>query len=134
MKARDGTEWLKSRQTHYGLDKLGTIIPKSFDDKEVYDMPYFQRKEVRTETGKMEKRVAGVSFTKIYEKPFNAENLNELFSMAKGSSEQAKESAVSLSIVKLGESGEPEGPSFKVLKYSDFRGREFDELYDYVNT
>lgn len=54
--------------------------------------------------------------------------------MAKCSSEQAKESAVSLSIVKLGESGEPEGPSFKVLKYSDFRGREFDELYDYVNT
>ena len=37
----DGSEWLKSRQTWIGLDRLGNDIPKTFVDPELYDKPFF---------------------------------------------------------------------------------------------
>lgn len=32
-----GAEWLQSRQTWIGLDRLGNDIPKTFVDPELYD-------------------------------------------------------------------------------------------------
>jgi hypothetical protein len=41
IKKADGSEWLKSRQTWIGLDRLGNDIPKTFVDSEMYDKPVF---------------------------------------------------------------------------------------------
>jgi hypothetical protein len=41
IKKADASEWLKSRQTWIGLDRLGNDIPKTFVDPELYDRPVF---------------------------------------------------------------------------------------------
>jgi hypothetical protein len=109
MKASDGKEYLKSRQMHYGLDRLGNIINKSIDDQEVYDKPIWQYSQLPTTgTGtkdafsKTGRKITGASFVKVFDKPFTPENVDELFALVPGEDEKAKEAAVSLSIVKYG--------------------------------
>jgi hypothetical protein len=41
IKKTDGSEWLKSRQSWIGLDRLGNDILKTFVDPELYDRPVF---------------------------------------------------------------------------------------------
>jgi hypothetical protein len=41
IKKVDGTEWLISRQTWIGLDRLGNDMTKCFVDPELYDKPVF---------------------------------------------------------------------------------------------
>ena len=73
-----------SRQMHYGIDKFGTIHNKSLDDKESYDMPQFDRREVPIGAGRTERRIVGRTDVKVYDKPFTPENLDELFALVPG--------------------------------------------------
>jgi hypothetical protein len=41
IKKGNGSEWLKSRQSWIGLDRLGNDILKTFVDPELYDRPVF---------------------------------------------------------------------------------------------
>jgi hypothetical protein len=42
LRTIDCKEWLKSRQTYQGLDRVGNIVSKRKDDQEVYDKPIWQ--------------------------------------------------------------------------------------------
>jgi hypothetical protein len=134
VKTSDAKEWLVSRQMHYGIDKFGTIHNKSLDDKESYDMPQFDRREVPIEAGRTERRIVGRSDVKVDDLPFTPENLDELFALVPGEDERSKEGAVSMTIVRKDHSGSTLSSPYSVSRYRDFRNREFDEIYDYSST
>jgi hypothetical protein len=50
---------------------------------------------------KTDRRISGVTFVQVDDKPFTPENLDELFVMVPGADEAAKEAAASLVIAKI---------------------------------
>jgi hypothetical protein len=139
----DGKEWLLSRQTYQGLDRVGNIVSKSIDDQEVYDKPIWQystqpigqqSNQNNSVFVKTERRISGVSIVRVHDKPFTPENLDELFALVPGENEKAKEAAVSLVIAKYDQTGNRVDNPYGITGYNDFRNRPFEELYDYAST
>jgi len=79
IKKADGTEWLISRQTWTGLDRLGNDMTKCFVDPELYDKPVFnyQSKPVnpRDMFSKTERKAVSVMYIKEPTVPFTQKNL-----------------------------------------------------------
>jgi len=130
----EGREFLKSRQTWIGLDRQGNEVPKSMDDKEMWKRPVF-RYEMKAVNpadrfSKMERKLAGIEReVKEYDKPFTVKNLEEIYALAPGNGKMAKKD-VSLAIIRVDAGGESSGSPYSVLKYDDFKGRDFDDLYE----
>jgi hypothetical protein len=84
IKKADGTEWLKSRQTWIGLDRLGNDILKTFVDPELYDKPVFsyQSKLVNPNDAfsKTERKAVSVTYVQEPALPFTPKNLEQLYS------------------------------------------------------
>jgi hypothetical protein len=146
LRTSDGKEWLKSRQTYQGLDRVDNIIGKSIDDQEVYDKPIWQystrpinsnpnsNQNARDVFVKTDRRISGVTLVQVDDKPFTPENLDELFALVPGEDEKAKEAAVSLVIAKYDQTGNRVDNPYGITRYKDFRNRPFEELYDYAST
>jgi hypothetical protein len=83
---------------------------------------------------KTDRRISGVTFVQVDDKPFTPENLDELFVMVPGADEAAKEAAASLVIAKYDQTGSRVGHPYQMPKYKDFRNRSFEDLYDYAST
>jgi hypothetical protein len=84
IKKADGTEWLVSRQTWVGLDRLGNDMTKCFVDPELYDKPVFnyQSKPVNPKDvfSKTERKAVSVTYIKEPTVPFTPKNLEQLYS------------------------------------------------------
>ena len=80
IKKADGTEWLISRQTWVGLDRLGNDMTKCFVDPELYDKPVFnyQSKPVnpRDAFSKIERKAVSVMYVKEPTVPFTLKNFS----------------------------------------------------------
>ena len=78
IKKADGTEWLISRQTWVGLDRLGNDMTKCFVDPELYDKPVFnyQSKPVNPKDvfSKTERKAVSVMYVKEPTLPFTPKN------------------------------------------------------------
>jgi hypothetical protein len=84
IKKADGSEWLKSRQSRIGLDRLGKDILKTFVDPELYDRPVFsyQSKPVNPKDvfSKTVRKAVSVTYEQEPTLPFTPENLEQLYS------------------------------------------------------
>jgi hypothetical protein len=84
IKKADGSEWLVSRQTWIGLDRLGNDMTKCFVDPELYDKPVFnyQSKPVNPSDifSKTERKAVSFIFVKEPTVPFTPKNLEQLYS------------------------------------------------------
>jgi hypothetical protein len=138
VQSPDGREWLRSRQTWTGLDRMGNEVSKAMDDTEVWINPK-PRFEMRPSNpndrwSKMERKLVGLETeVKEHDKPFTPKNLEELYALVPGVG-TSKNKVVSMVVVKVDSSGERNGNPYGIPKYEDFRNREFDELYDYAAT
>jgi hypothetical protein len=79
IKKADGTEWLTSRQTWVGIDRLGNDMTKCFVDPELYDKPVFnfQSKPANPQDmfSKTERKAVSVMYFKEPTVPFTPKNL-----------------------------------------------------------
>jgi hypothetical protein len=92
IKKVDGTEWLVSRQTWIGLDRLGNDMTKCFVDPELYDKPVFnyQSKPVNPKDvfSKTERKAVSVIYIKEPTLPFTPKNLEQLYSTCSNPADQ----------------------------------------------
>ena len=130
IKKVDGTEWLTSRQTWVGLDRLGNDMTKCFVDPELYDKPVFnyQSKPVNPNDifSKTERKAVSVIFVKEPTVPFTPKNLEQLHSTCSN-----PEDRKSIPLVIKNE-GTHESPRL-IPNPEDFK-RPFDELGEWAIT
>jgi hypothetical protein len=128
FKSADGKEWLISRQMWTGLDRLGNEVSNAMDDKETWWRPNFWREQIRLDPrdplSKMQMRTSVTGFTKEYSLPFSAKELEKIYSLRRPGD------AVSMTLRVSDTSASPR----EIPKYTDFRDREFDELWEWVTT
>jgi hypothetical protein len=128
LKTADGKEWLISRQMWTGLDRLGNEVPSAMDDKETWWKPNFWREQIRLDPkdqlSRMQIRTSVTGFTKEYTLPFSAKELDKIHSLRKLGD------AVSMTLRVSDSSASPR----KIPRYTDFRDREFDELWEWATT
>jgi hypothetical protein len=127
----DGSEWLKSRQTWIGLDRLGNDVPKTFVDLELYDRPVFayQSKLVNPKDvfSKTERKAISVTYEQEPTLPFTPENLEQLYSTC---SNPADRKTIFLVIKNEGTDESPRS----ITNHEDFKNRPFDELWEWATT
>ena len=131
IKKADGSEWLKSRQTWIGPDRLGNDIPKAFVDPEMYDNPVFrnQSKPVNPKDilSKTERKAISVTYEQELTLPFTSENLEQLYSTC---SNPADRKTIFLVIKNEGTDQSPRS----ITNHEDFKNRPFDELWEWAAT
>jgi hypothetical protein len=130
IKKADGSEWLKSRQSWTGLDRLGNDIPKTFIDPELYDRPVFsyQSKPVNPKDPfKIERKAVSVTYEQEPTLPFTPENLEQLYSTC---SNPADCKTIFL-VIKNEETDE--SPRH-ITSHEDFKNRPFDWLWEWATT
>lgn len=127
LKTTDGKEWLLSRQYWTGLDRLGNEIPKAMEDKELYLKPvlgFGQSRRNSDPLSKPVKKTTVIDFTKECTLPFSAKDADRLYSLRRLGDK------VSLVI-----KNDPDDPTpYSVSKYTDFRDRDFEDLYTWSST
>jgi hypothetical protein len=131
IKKADGSEWLKSRQSWIGLDRLGNDILKTFVDPELYDKPVFtyQSKPVNQKDpfSKTERKAVSVTYEQELTLPFTPENLEQLYSTC---SNPADQKSIFLVIKNEGTDQSPRS----ITNHEDFKNRPFDELWEWATT
>jgi hypothetical protein len=131
IKKADGGEWLKSRQTWIGLDRLGNDVTKTFVDPELYDRPVFsyQSKPVNPKDvfSKTERKAISVTYEQEPTLPFTPENLEQLYSTC---SNPADLKTIFLVIKNEGTDQSPRS----ITNHEDFKNRSFDELWEWATT
>jgi len=131
IKKADGTEWLISRQTWTGLDRLGNDMTKCFVDPELYDKPVFnyQSKPVNPKDvfSKTERKAVSVTYVKEPTVPFTPKNLEQLYSTCSNPADRK-----SISLVMKNEETD-ESPR-SISNHEDFKNRPFDELWEWATT
>jgi hypothetical protein len=130
IKKADGSEWLKSRQTWVGLDRLGNDIPKTFVDPEMYDRPVFeyQSKLVKlNDPFKTERKAVSLTYKQEPTLPFTPENLEQLYSTC---SNPADRRTIFLVIKNEGTDESPRN----ITNHEDFKNKPFDELWEGATT
>jgi hypothetical protein len=130
IKRVNGTEWLKTRGSIVGLDKLGNEVPHSFTDPELFYRPKvryeLKRKDPKDEKTPMERTCvsAGISpydFENTeYTLPWSIDNFEELYKQRPSSDS----SSVSLVIMVEGSSEKPRS----IDSVDKFKGN-FDDLW-----
>jgi hypothetical protein len=128
VKTADDREWVKSRQQWIGLDSLGNEVDMTFTDAEAWDRPDFKREVVsdfRHPEKPPEPKITEYKYIREYDKPFTKENVDELYS-------KADRNAVSLVILRVDSNGLNVGHPYHILKYEDFVGKPFDDLWEYM--
>jgi hypothetical protein len=130
IKKVDGTEWLTSRQTWTGLDRLGNDMIKCFVDPELYDKPVFnyQSKPVDPNDmfSKTERKAVSVMYVRAY-CTFTPKNLEQLYSTCSNPGDRK-----SISLVIKNEETD-ESPR-SIPNHEDFKNRPFDELWEWATT
>jgi hypothetical protein len=131
IKKSDGSEWLKSRQSWIGLDRLGNDIPKTFVDPEFYDRPVFsyQSKSVNPKDvfSKTERKAVSVTYEQEPTLPFTPENLEQLYSTCPN---PADSKTIFLVIKNEGTDESPRS----ITNHENFKNRPFDELWEWATT
>jgi hypothetical protein len=131
IKKADGSEWLKSRQSRIGLDRLGNDILKTFVDPELYDRPVFsyQSKPVNPKDvfSKTERKAVSVTYEQEPTLPFTPENLEQLYSTC---SNPVDRRTIFLVIKNEGTDESPR----HITNHEDFKNRPFDELWAWATT
>jgi hypothetical protein len=131
IKKAVGTEWLTSRQTWVGLDRLGNDMTKCFVDPELYDKPVFnyQSKPVNSKDvfSKTERKAVSVMYVKEPTVPFTQKNLEQLYSTC---SNPADRKSIPLVIKNEGTDESPRSTT----NHEDFKNRPFDELWEWATT
>jgi len=122
----DGTEWLISRQQHWGLDMAGNPINQTFNDKEFFDdiLPiYTVKPKTKEKDSEMIREIKNIEHRKKCTLPFTAENVQKLHDMRIGR----------CNLVIIDES-RGDKPPISVESFEHFKTREFGELWDLVAT
>jgi hypothetical protein len=131
IKKADGTEWLKSRQTWIGSDRLGNDITKCFVDPELDDKPVFnyqsKPENPRDAFGKTERKAVSVTYVQEPTLPFTPKNLEQLYSTCSNPSDHK---TIFLIIKNEGSDQSPR----QITNHEDFKNRPFDELWDWAIT
>lgn len=131
IKKADGSEWLVSRQTWIGLDRLGNDMTKCFVDPELYDKPVFnyQSKPVNPKDvfSKTERKAVSVTYIKEPTVPFTPKNLEQLYSTCSNHTDRK-----SISLVIKNE--ETDQSPRSVTNHEEFKNRQFDELWEWATT
>jgi hypothetical protein len=131
IKKADGTEWLVSRQTWIGLDRLGNDMTKCFVDPELYDKPVFnyqsKPENPKDVFSKTERKAVSVTYVKEPTVPFTQKNLEQLYSTC---SNPADRKSISLVIKNEGTDQSPRS----ITNPEDFKNRPFDELWEWAIT
>lgn len=120
----DGSEWLTSRQQHWGLDMAGNPINQTFNDKEFFDdiLPiYTVKPKTKERDSEMIREIKNIEHRKKYTLPFTAENVQKLYDMRNGR----------CNLVIIDES-RGDKPPVSVESLEHFKTRQFDELWDMV--
>jgi hypothetical protein len=130
MKKADGSEWLKSRQSWIGLDRLGNDLSKTFVDPELYDRPVFtyQSNPINPNDvfSKTERKAISATYEQEPTLPFILENHEQLCSTC---SNPADRKTIFLVIKNAGTDESPR----HITNHEDFKNRPFDELWDLGN-
>jgi hypothetical protein len=126
IKKADGSEWLKSRQSWIGLDRLGNEILNTFVDPEMYDKPIFNYQSKLANPNdvfsKTERKAVSVNYEQEPTVPFNSKNLDQLYSIC---SNPADRKSIVLVIKNEGTDDSPRS----ITNHEDFKNRPFDELW-----
>jgi hypothetical protein len=131
IKKADGSEWLKSRQTWIGLDRLGNDVTKTFVDPELYDRPVFayQSKPVNPKDvfSKTERKAVSVTYEQEPTLRFTSENLEQLYLTC---SNPADRKTIFLVIKNEGTDQSPR----HITNHEDFKNKPFDDLWEWAIT
>jgi hypothetical protein len=131
IKKADDSEWLKSRQTWIGLDRLGNDILKTFVDLELYDRPVFAYRSKQANPkdvfSKTERKAISVTYEQEPTLPFTPENLEQLYSTC---SNPADRKTIFLVIKNEGTDQSPRS----ITNHEDFKNRPFDQLWEWAIT
>lgn len=133
VKLPNNSEWLKSRSTLIGLDRLGNEVGLSITDPEIYERPILTYEYVHSDPTDTTSKLVRVGRTTarnetVYTLPFNGENFDKLYAMGRDWSQE--NAGISLGIIKAGYST----PSYNITDVGRFRNENFDELYTWCAT
>jgi hypothetical protein len=127
VRAKDGNEYLKSRQQWWGLDEAGNPINQTMDDKEVMDeiRPIYKLRpeNPKARDSKMIREVESISHSTKYLLPFSAEAAEKLWNMRNGNC-----------TLILKDESKGDKYAYSVESFEHFKSREFDELFQWIST